>query len=61
MPNFTDPSLIIKDLLASLGLPPQIISWLGTVSMVLIVALLAWLAFIVSKAIILRVVTVWVR
>ncbi len=61
MPNFTDPSLIIKDLLASLGLPPEIISWLGTVSMVLIVALLAWLSFIISKAIILRIVTVWVR
>jgi miniconductance mechanosensitive channel len=61
MPNFTDPSLIIKDFLASLDLPPEIISWLSTVSMVFIVGLLAWLAFLISKAIILRVVTIWVK
>ena len=56
-----DPSYFIKDILADLGLPATIISWLSTVIMVVIVGLLAWLADIIVKAIVLKVVTVWVK
>jgi miniconductance mechanosensitive channel len=61
MPNYVDPSLFIKDILADFGLPAEMISWLSTVIMVFIVGALAWLAYFILKAIILRVVTVWVR
>jgi miniconductance mechanosensitive channel len=61
MLTLIDPSLVIKDILANLGLPATMISWLSTVIMVFIVGILAWLADIISKAIILKVVTVWVK
>lgn len=61
MPSLVDPSLIIKDLLAAIGLPPEIISWLSTVAMVFIVGLLAWIAYLIARAIILKIVTVWVK
>ncbi len=56
-----DPAIIIKNLLADLGLQAATISWLSTVIMVFIVGILAWLADIFVKAITLKVVTVWVK
>jgi miniconductance mechanosensitive channel len=56
-----DPSFYIKDILADLGLSATIISWLSTVIMVVIVCILAWLADIITKAIVLKIVTVWVK
>jgi len=61
MIKLIDPSIYVKDLLASMGLPAGVISWLSTVTMVLIVALLAWMIFMITKAVILKVVTVWVK
>ena len=56
-----DPTLLVRELLADLGLSAGIVSWLSTVAMVFIVGLIAWLATIISKTIILRIVTHWVK
>lgn len=56
-----DPTLHIKDILAGLGFSADTISWLSTLIMVFLVGLVAWIAFIIARAIILRIVTVWVK
>lgn len=56
-----DPVVFVRELLADLGVSANVISWLSTVMMVTIVGLLAWLADIIVKAIVLKIVTVWVK
>src|SRR5512133_1329510 len=56
-----DPTLLVRELLADLGLSAGIVSWLSTVAMIFIVGLIAWLAKIIAQAVVIRVVTVWVK
>jgi len=56
-----DPTLFVRELLADLGLSAGIVSWLSTVAMIFIVGLIAWLSKIIAQAVLIRVVTVWVK
>jgi miniconductance mechanosensitive channel len=56
-----DPSLLVREFLAGLGLSAGAISWLSTLIMVLSVGLIAWLSQIFAKVIIMRVVTTVVK
>ncbi len=56
-----DPALKIKEILGDIGMSPGAISWLSTLVMVFLVGLAAYLAYLISKAIILKIVTAWVK
>lgn len=56
-----DPAIRIREILAELGMSAGTIRWLSTLIMAILVAFTAWLAFLIARAIILRIVTAWVR
>ncbi len=56
-----DPVVYFRELLVDIGLPPAVISWLSTVLMLVIVGLVAWIVDFLVKAIVVKIVTVWVR
>lgn len=56
-----DPAIRIREILADLGMSAGTIRWLSTLIMAILVAFTAWLAFLIARAIILRIVTAWVR
>ena len=56
-----DPVMTVRELLASLGLPAPAVSWLSTVILVAVVGLIAWLSYIFTREILVRVFTRIVR
>lgn len=56
-----DPVMTVRELLASLGLPASAVSWLSTVILVAVVGLIAWLSYIFTREILVRVFTRIVR
>jgi miniconductance mechanosensitive channel len=56
-----DPVITVRELLASLGLPASAVSWLSTVILVAAVGLIAWLSYIFTREILVRVFTRIVR
>jgi len=59
--NSVDPDLKIRAILGDLGISSDAISWLSTLIMVCLVGFIAIIAYLISKAIILKIVTVWVK
>src|SRR5665811_645265 len=57
MPLMNDPAIWFKDLFVHAGLSYSLSSFLSTIALVLIVILLSWFSNLVTKAIILQVVT----
>ena len=56
-----DPVMTVRELLASLGLPASAVSWLSTAILVAAVGLIAWLSYIFTREILVRVFTRIVR
>ncbi|MRR21752.1 mechanosensitive ion channel [bacterium] len=56
-----DPVMTVRELLAGLGLPAPAVSWLSTVILVAVVGLIAWLSYIFTREILVRVFTRIVR
>lgn len=56
-----DPVMTVRELLASLGLPASAVSWLSTVILVAAVGFIAWLSYIFTREILVRVFTRIVR
>jgi len=61
MIEFPDPSIFFKELLANMGLRADVVSWLSTVMMVTVVGVIAYVVDVIVKAIVIKVVTVWVK
>ncbi len=55
--NSFNPEILLRDFLSGLGLPEMIVSWLSTLIMVASVLLLAWLAYLFTKIVILSLFT----
>lgn len=51
----------MKELLADAGLSARLVSWLTAVILIVIVAVTAWLSKFIIRAIIVKIVSVWVR
>ena len=56
-----DPVMTVRELLASMGLPASAVSWLSTVILVAAVVFIAWLSYIFTREILVRVFTRIVR
>ncbi|MDM8003599.1 MAG: mechanosensitive ion channel [Bacteroidota bacterium] len=56
-----DPVMTVRELLASTGLPASAVSWLSTVILVAAVVFIAWLSYIFTREILVRVFTRIVR
>ena len=61
MPLMNDPAIWFKDLFIDAGFSYSLSSLLSTIALVLIVILLSWLSNIITKAVILQIVTRIVR
>jgi miniconductance mechanosensitive channel len=56
-----DPVMTVRELLASMGLPAPAVSWLSTVILVAVVGLIAWMSYIFTREVLVRVFTRIVR
>jgi miniconductance mechanosensitive channel len=56
-----EPGQILKEFLADTGMSARLVTWLTAVIMIILVAVTAWLSKVISRAIIVKVVSVWVR
>ncbi len=56
-----DPVMTVRELLASMGLPASAVSWLSMVILVAVVGLIAWMSYIFTREVLVRVFTRIVR
>lgn len=56
-----EPGQFFKELLAGIGMSARLVSWLSAVILIILVAFAAWLSKFVSRAIIVKMVSIWVR
>lgn len=56
-----NPAEFIKGLLSDFGLTPALVSLLTTLVLICMVVLTAWLSKLISRAVIVKVVTIWVK
>ena len=55
-----DPTVLVREILADLGFSAGMVSWFSTLVMIFIVGLIAWLAKVITQAVVIKAVTAWV-